>query len=98
MDPSLIILLDGLQEPELSWRAGGGGTLGRSTHQYHPLSTLYNHLHPGLGAVAAGAEVHTVFFPPWKSFKRPVVPFEMLTLTPREEEEEAILGERGVRH
>ena len=31
LEPSLIILLDGLQEPELSWRAGGGGTLGRFT-------------------------------------------------------------------
>ena len=39
--PSLIILLDGLQEPELSWRAGGGGTLGRFTHHFDSKSKSF---------------------------------------------------------
>ena len=43
----LIILLDGLQEPELGWRAGGGGTLGRfsnyldSKSRFFPLNRLW---------------------------------------------------------
>ena len=31
--------LDGLQEPDPAWRAGGGGTLGRSLHTIGPIES-----------------------------------------------------------
>ena len=65
-----------------------------------------NDVHPGLGAVAAGAEVHSLSLLlhklapsssslPFKSFK---LPFCAMLTTSRQEEAAAILGERGVRH
>ena len=38
----LIILLDGLQEPELGWRAGGGGTLGRFSNDLDSKSRFFS--------------------------------------------------------
>ena len=80
LDLSQIIWLDGLQEPEFGWRAGGGGTLGRwgSSFFNEVDSTLrfeicffkifINLLFLGSGAVAVAAEVH-LLLKIWESRK-----------------------------